>query len=166
MYMAIENPLDKAAEIARSSGDMAAGLLGGTARFLEQVTGDAFTAAVFAAMLIFTLSLVKGAAGARNPSIYINSIIIIGIFIMSAIVALAVYGAQEQFSIEAIEYKERLYIHKGFNVPFRDNEPVLMNMIFAKFAKLKWYSLIGAIMTVAGIIMKILVPRTVNKLGA
>lgn len=151
--MAVENPLDKAADLAKNAGDMASGLLGGTARFLEQVTGDTFTAAVFAAMLIFTLTLVKGAAGARNPRIYIKTIVFIGAAIIIGVAAISAYNAFDQFPLEFIRYKESLYTHKGFGVPFSESEPTKSALAIETFQKLKWYCLIGVAMTSAGIIM-------------
>lgn len=158
--MAIENPLDKAADLAHNAGDGLAGLLGGTARFLEQVTGDTFTAAVFAAMLLFTLTLVKGAASSRNPRIYISSIIFVGFIIIGGTAAVSAYNASVQLPVALIEYKEALYIHKGFELAFEEAEPTGLGMFLTSFEKLKWYALIGTIMAAAGLIMLIFTKST------
>jgi hypothetical protein len=161
--MTIENPLDHAADLAQNAGNAAAGLLGGTARFLEQVTGDAFTAAVFAAMLLFTLSLIRGASGARNPKLYIYSIIAIGGMIITTAFLLILYNTIEQHSIEHIQYIENSYIHKGFGLHFDETEPTIFHIFGSTFNKLKWYVLIGTVMTSVGSIMAAITPKSANK---
>jgi hypothetical protein len=78
MLAAIDNPLDSAANSAKHLGGAISELLRGTARWLEQATGDAFTAAVVAALLMFALSLLKGGAIARNTKIYAYGLICMG----------------------------------------------------------------------------------------
>lgn len=152
--MDIENPLDKAAELAKNAGEGAAGLLGGVARFLEQVTGDAFTAAVFAAMLLFTLSLIKSGSGARNPSLYARTIVsigILGIIIMSAIIVSMAY---ETYTPLYDVFREKYLIYKGITgLEIPEAGPSFFSHVSPVIMKQKWFILIFITMTVTGVIM-------------
>jgi len=152
--MAVENPLDKAAELAKNAGEGAAGLLGGIARFLEQVTGDAFTAAVFAAMLLFTLSLIRGAAGARNPRIYITTITIVGLIGIVGVFVVAGIISSSLFADELLKYRESYLLHRGLNIQFDGTEPSRIKSLFFILDRFKWYAFIFCAMLITGIIMK------------
>lgn len=67
----MENPLDSAGRLAKGAGDTIAVAFSSTARFLEHLTGNVTTAAIFAFFLLLTLSIVKSVASSRNPALYV-----------------------------------------------------------------------------------------------
>jgi hypothetical protein len=161
--MAIENPLDKVADVARSTGDAAAGLLGGTARFLEQITGDATSAAIFAALLLFILSLVRGAASARNQALYAKAILVIGIISIFSLFGYSLIMAKIDLSNKYPAWRELSFIYRGYTArDYNIQEPTLYSSVLLLMSKDKWYYIILSITSFTGIVLYVLT-RPKNK---
>lgn len=158
--MAIENPIEGLGNLSKEVGEGGQSLLFGVARFLQQITGDAETAAIFGAFLLFTLSLVRGGATARNHMLYALSLIGIG---LGGLVILTGLGSAKAIPGLLSLYEpnpERDWLYKGltsfemkdeFTVRFAIRE-VMQAMI-----KNKWYALVLLDMVGVGAIMAALV---------
>lgn len=145
----MDNPLDTAGEVVKGAGEVASQGLFGFARFLEQITGDAVSAAIFAGFLIFALTLVKGAGLSRNASLYSQAIMRIGIIGMVGYAAFCLI----QTLGSADDVSEIDLVVQGLT-----GEKPSQSNIFAKnlenvFSLHKWYFFVFIVMTIVGFLL-------------
>lgn len=149
----MENPLDTLGGAAKDGGNIAGEFLVGTARFLEQLTGNATAAAIFAGFLLFALSLIRVAATARNHALYGNSIRLVGIAGLIGILLFVSIHTVLQTGTPFQTNTEEALIYKGLTgqdyVP--DNTPsIFVQRLLANAWNVKWYALIFVVMYVVG----------------
>lgn len=159
----MENPLDSAGNAAENIGEGLGGLLRGTARFLEQVTGDAFTAAVVAAVVMFALSLLKGGALVKNTRLYAYGLLcmgVAGLAVLLVIGALPDAGAgipkQAMTPSADDEYRKALKIGMGENKAIIREQPVTISeqsTPLERYIRHRYYFLLFSVMTFVGLML-------------
>lgn len=102
----MQNPLDTAGEIVKNSGEHGSQFLFGLARYIEALTGDATTAAIFTGFLLFTLTLVGKAGTSKNAELY-----------SKALMGIAVLGSALMLVVSAWS-GYRLTVKSGMTTPF------------------------------------------------
>ena len=112
---ALDNPINTLGEVAKDGGDWLSKGLFGFARMLEQVTGDATSAAIFAAFLLFTISLIRWGAGSKNFLLYAGSLVAVGGGGMVVLAVIAILGAAPDFLSLWQENDDRDYLYQGLS---------------------------------------------------
>ena len=157
----MENPLESAGEAVKGAGELASDGLFGMARFLEQVTGDAVSASIFAAFLLFSLTLIKGAGLSRNSQVYSKAILNFGVVGIGAYVMYSMVGA---LSISSVT-DELDIIQLGIT---GQSKGIAANFYEALFSTLKgnfWYGMVFVVMTTVGFItsnVSDIIPKSSN----
>lgn len=157
----MENPLDSAGELVKGAGEQGANFLFGIARFLEQITGDAVSAAIFAGFLIFALSLIKGAGLSRNSSVYSQAITklgiigVVGYLVFSAILAISYSSERSEADLVLQGLRgEKTGAVNGFSGSF-----------VSTFWENKWYLVIFVVMTLVGFILSGITKKIPSKIA-
>ncbi|NDW07832.1 hypothetical protein [Jiella pacifica] len=161
----MENPLDRAGEAADKIGEGVGGLLHGTARFLEDLTGNVTAAAIFAGFLLFALALVRGAAGARHHILYGQSIRVLGLIGLAGSVTVALVNAVIFDDVLINDIPDKQLIYKGltgkeYSEGF--DPSTFIQDFFDNVLWMQWYFLVFVIMIVVGTI----VIRAIDAMGS
>ena len=149
----MDNPLDTLGELFRRGGDLIGAGLGSGARVLENATGDAVTAALFAGFLLFALSLLRGAVGSRNFLLYGRVLAIMGAVGLAGVVLLVVVGGiSGAFSVSVSEEDAFLYrsMHGADINSFSQYIRRFFSSLISAARYYVWYGLIFVIMIAVG----------------
>lgn len=164
----MENPLETAGELAKDTGDIVSQGLFGLAGFLQQITGDATSAAIFAGFLIFTLGLLKTIAGSKNTAIYAKGLVAVGVvgilgtLTISAINAYGIATKQSILSQAADRIHYRAITNRKWGDFYMDE---FSDAVMASTDRLKWYLMIFAIIFSLGIVLNYTVRKGPSKTG-
>lgn len=152
----LENPLDAIGTIAREGGELAGKGFGLVGKYLTQLTGDSFTAALFAVFLLFTLMLLRGAASSRNSPLYSGGVAVIG-GLGLVVTLLASIGSHGGKLVSLFrDNPERDFLYKGLTGYSFESEYKIRFIILELpniLSTHKWYAFIFLNMLVVGLIL-------------
>jgi hypothetical protein len=151
----MENPLDVAGELVQGAGDNGAQLLFGIARFIEQLTGDVTGAAIFTAMLLFSLGLLRKTAMVNDVQLYAKGMVIVcalGLFILAIVSVYVGYGTAMKWGMdEDTGLKLQYFVLTGrqwgdfYSDEFQDS-------VVSSFVRMRWYMVVMAIVGAVGLL--------------
>lgn len=156
MENTIENPLDTAGQVVKNAGELAGDGLFGIARFLEQVTGDATSAAIFAAFLLFSLGLIKGAGVSRNSNVYSTALRNVGIVGCLAFLGFCFVTAWGASSVTT----ETDVLSMGLTGNQETRSEKFTNGLFKTFQNYRWYGAVFLTITIIGFILARVSPKS------
>lgn len=146
----VENPLDKAGEAVRAAGEGGSNFLFGISDFLEQVTGNAFVAAVFGFFLLFSLTLIKGASASKDHKIYSKAVKKLGFFGLLGLSLLFVISFVANYRITAAAVQEKNLINLGVWGKMGDESTSFLEILIQTFSVYKWYGMVFIVMVLVG----------------
>lgn len=145
----MDNPLDTAGNAVKNVGEYGSQALFGFARFLEQITGDAVSAAIFAGFLLFALTLIKGAGLSRNSHLFSTSIALLGaIGFAGYLVYSLVQGVYMSSSTD-----EAALIEQGLNGIQNSAASTFFNATVAALSQYFWYGMVFLVMALVGTLL-------------
>lgn len=151
----MENPLDTAGEVVQGAGDNGAQLLFGIARFLEQLTGDATSAAIFAGLLIFALGLLRKVSTVNNVQLYAKGMVIVctfGLIILSLMSVYVGYKNAMKWGItDDTDMKLQYLVLTGrqWGEFYRDE---FQDSVVNSLGSMRWYMIVMAIVGAVGLL--------------
>ncbi len=151
----LDNPLAPIGNIAREGGEIVDKGLGLIWKSLSQLTGDTYTAALFAIFLLFTLTLLRGAASSRNVTIYSGALAIIGTIGTIVVLLFAIVAHRGPIISLFSDNPDRDFLYKGLTGHSYQSEykfRFVIGLIPSMLATSKWYALIFLNMAVVGVV--------------
>ena len=164
----MDNPLDTAGDVVKDAGEYGSGFLFSIARYLEQLTGDATSAAIFAGFLLFTLGLLKVGVTSKHSELYAKGLLgvgavgIVGVILGTIITA---YNLATKSSIvstveERIQYK--VITNRNWGDLYSDE---LFAAIFPSFGQYKWYLFVFVVLMTVGFILNFVIRKSQKRLN-
>lgn len=149
----MENPLDTAGNVVKNSGEYGSQFLFGIARYLEALTGDATTAAIFTGFLLFTLALVGKVGTSKNTELYSKSLMgvcLVGSVLIVIIALISGYGIATKTNVTKdvgliIQYKA--FTNREWGGFYLDE---YLHAVGYTFGKYKWYLFVLVVVFIVG----------------
>lgn len=149
----MDNPLDTAGNAVKNVGEYGSQALFGFARFLEQITGDAVSAAIFAGFLLFAIMLIKGAGLSRNHSLYATAIKNLGIIGIAGYFVYSVIQGIALGTDSAGKIAENAVLQRGLNGGQSSGDSQILTSIWAALNQYFWYGFTFVVMAFVGYII-------------
>lgn len=149
----MDNPLDTAGNAVKNAGEYGSQALFGFARFLEQITGDAVSAAIFAGFLLFALMLIKGAGLSRNHSLYATAIRNLGLIGIGGYVVYSIIQGIALGTDANGKFAESAVLQRGLNGANSAQGTQIFSSIWAALNQYFWYGFTFLVMAGVGYII-------------
>lgn len=152
----MENPITSIGEAAKTGGSLVADFSYGIVGHLTKLTGDGYTAAVFGVFLLFTLSLLRGAASSRNSPLYSGGLVILGGGGLLVIAVLALLSQYQDFMSLFQPNADRDFLYKGLtSIEYKDEVKFrfIVYAIPSLFAPYKWYAAVFLNILLVGVFL-------------
>ena len=149
----MDNPLDTAGNAVKNVGEYGSQALFGFARFLEQITGDAVSAAIFAGFLLFAIMLIKGAGLSRNHSLYATAIKNLGIIGIAGYFVYSVIQGIALGTDSTGKLAENAVLQKGLGGGQSSGDSQIIANVWAALSQYFWYGFTFVVMAVVGYII-------------